>query len=95
MCASHSNPVSYTHLDVYKRQVQPVKTKKKLSRADKKQIEAAIARANRTDKKGKSAESCALFDNTDADNTVNASKLLADFGGYVRCVDNRVRVILL
>lgn len=31
--------------------VQPVKTKKKLSRADKKQIEAAIARANRTDKK--------------------------------------------
>jgi len=36
--------------------VQPVKTKKKLSRADKKQIEAAIARANRTDKKGKSAQ---------------------------------------
>ena len=33
-----------------------VKTKKKLSRADKKQIEAAIARANRTDKKGKSAQ---------------------------------------
>ena len=33
--------------------VHPVKTKKKLSRADKKQIEAAIARANRTDKKGK------------------------------------------
>lgn len=33
--------------------VQPVKTKKKLSRADKKQIEAAIARANRTDKKRK------------------------------------------
>mgnify|MGYP000166945010 CR=1 FL=1 len=31
--------------------VHPVKTKKKLSRADKKQIEAAIARANRTDKK--------------------------------------------
>lgn len=31
--------------------MQPVKTKKKLSRADKKQIEAAIARANRTDKK--------------------------------------------
>ena len=30
--------------------VQPVKTKKKLSRADKKLIEAAIARANRTDK---------------------------------------------
>ena len=29
---------------------------KKLSRADKKQIEAAIARANRTDKKGKSAQ---------------------------------------
>ena len=40
--------------DVRKNQektVQPVKTKKKLSRADKKQIEAAIARANRTDKK--------------------------------------------
>ena len=36
--------------------MQPVKTKKKLSRADKKQIEAAIARANRTDKKGKSAQ---------------------------------------
>ena len=36
--------------------VQPVKTKKKLSRADRKQIEAAIARANRTDKKGKSAQ---------------------------------------
>ena len=36
--------------------VQPVKIKKKLSRADKKQIEAAIARANRTDKKGKSAQ---------------------------------------
>ena len=36
--------------------VQPVKTKKKLSRADKKQIEAAIARANGTDKKGKSAQ---------------------------------------
>ena len=31
--------------------VQPVKTKKKLSRADKKQIEAAIARANRTIKR--------------------------------------------
>ena len=36
--------------------MQPVKPKKKLSRADKKQIEAAIARANRTDKKGKSAQ---------------------------------------
>ena len=36
--------------------MQPVKTKKRLSRADKKQIEAAIARANRTDKKGKSAQ---------------------------------------
>ena len=36
--------------------MHPVKTKKKLSRADKKQIEAAIARANRTDKKGKSAQ---------------------------------------
>ena len=36
--------------------MQPVRTKKKLSRADRKQIEAAIARANRTDKKGKSAQ---------------------------------------
>ena len=35
--------------------VQPVNTTKKLSRADKKQIEAAIAHANRTDKKGKAA----------------------------------------
>ena len=36
--------------------MQPVRTKKKLSRADKKQIEAAIARANRTDQKEKSAQ---------------------------------------
>ena len=36
--------------------MQPVKSKKKLSRADRKQIEAAIARANRTDKKEKSAQ---------------------------------------
>ena len=36
--------------------VQPVRTKKKLSRADRKQIEAAIARANRTDRKEKSAQ---------------------------------------
>ena len=36
--------------------MQPVKTKKKLSRADRKQIEAAIARANRTDKKEQSAQ---------------------------------------
>ncbi len=36
--------------------VQPVRTKKKLSHADRKQIEAAIARANRTDKKEKSAQ---------------------------------------
>ena len=36
--------------------MQPVTTKKKLSRADRKQIEAAIARANRTDKKEKSAQ---------------------------------------
>ena len=37
---------------------QPVNQKKmkKLSRADRKQIEAAIARANRTDKKKKSAQ---------------------------------------
>ena len=35
--------------------VQPVKTKK-LTRAERKQIEAAIARANRTDKKEKSAQ---------------------------------------
>ena len=36
--------------------MQPVRPKKKLSRADRKQIEAAIARANRTDKKEKSAQ---------------------------------------
>ena len=36
--------------------MQPVRTKKKLSRADRKRIEAAIARANRTDKKEKSAQ---------------------------------------
>ena len=36
--------------------MQSVRTKKKLSRADRKQIEAAIARANRTDKKEKSAQ---------------------------------------
>ena len=36
--------------------MQPIRTKKKLSRADRKQIEAAIARANRTDKKEKSAQ---------------------------------------
>ena len=36
--------------------VQPIRAKKKLSRADRKQIEAAIARANRTDKKKKSAQ---------------------------------------
>ena len=34
----------------------PVKRKHRLSSADKKQIEAAIARANRTDKKEKSAQ---------------------------------------
>ena len=34
----------------------PVKGKHKLSRAGRKQIEAAIARANRTDKKEKSAQ---------------------------------------
>ena len=34
----------------------PVSKKKRLSRADRKQIEAAIARANRTDKKEKSAQ---------------------------------------
>ena len=37
------------------KQTPPV-PKKKLSRADRKQIEAAIARANRTDKKEKSAQ---------------------------------------
>ena len=34
----------------------PVSMKKRLSRADRKQIEAAIARANRTDRKEKSAQ---------------------------------------
>ena len=33
----------------------PVSKKKRLSRADRRQIEAAIARANRTDRKEKSA----------------------------------------
>ena len=42
--------------------MHPVKTKKKLSRADKKQIEAAIARANRTDKKGKSAQDSITYE---------------------------------
>ena len=36
--------------------MHPIRAKKKLSRADRKQIEAAIARANRTDKKEKSAQ---------------------------------------
>ena len=36
--------------------VQPVKTKKELSSGDRKEIEAAITRANRTDKKGKTAQ---------------------------------------
>ena len=35
---------------------QPVKVMKKLSHADKKQIEAAIVRANRTNRKEKSAQ---------------------------------------
>ena len=47
--------------------VQPVKTKKKLSRADKKQIEAAIARANRTDKKEKSAQDSIPYERMWAD----------------------------
>ena len=34
----------------------PVSKKKRLSRADRRQIEAAIARANRTDRKEKSAQ---------------------------------------
>ena len=42
--------------------MQPVKTKKKLSRADRKQIEAAIARANHTDKKEKSAQDSILYE---------------------------------
>ena len=36
--------------------ITPAKPKKKLSRSDRKQIEAAIARANRTDRKEKSAQ---------------------------------------
>ena len=43
-----------------KRQAEPAepqtRPRRKLSRAERKQIEAAIARANRTDKKGKSAQ---------------------------------------
>ncbi len=38
------------------KQTPPVKARRKLSRAEKKQIEAAIARANRTDRKEKSAQ---------------------------------------
>ena len=38
------------------RDIAPAKPKKKLSRSDRKQIEAAIARANRTDRKEKSAQ---------------------------------------
>ena len=38
------------------RDITPAKPKKKLSRSDRKQIEAAIARANRTDRKEKSAQ---------------------------------------
>ena len=38
------------------KQTSPVKARRKLSRAEKKQIEAAIARANRTDRKEKSAQ---------------------------------------
>ena len=41
--------------------VQPVKTKKKLSRADRKQIEAAIAKAKNTDKRHKSAQDSIPF----------------------------------
>ena len=43
-------------------QTPPVKVKKKLSRADRKQIEAAIARANRTDKKDKSAQDSITYE---------------------------------
>ena len=38
------------------KQAPPEKARRKLSRAEKKQIEAAIARANRTDRKEKSAQ---------------------------------------
>lgn len=41
--------------------MQPVKTKKKLSRADRKQIEAAIAKAKNTDKRHKSAQDSIPF----------------------------------
>lgn len=41
---------------------QSVNRKQKLSRAEKKQIEAAIARANRTDKKEKSAQDSILYE---------------------------------
>ena len=45
----------------------PVKRKHKLSRADRKQIEAAIARANRTDKKEKSAQDSIPYERMWAD----------------------------
>ena len=43
---------------------------KKLSRADRKQIEAAIARANRTDKKKKSAQDSIPYERMWPDGTV-------------------------
>ena len=53
--------------------MQPVKTKKKLSRADRKQIEAAIARANRTDKKEKSAQDSIPYERMGPDGNCRVS----------------------
>ena len=53
--------------------VQPIRTKKKLSAADKKQIEAAIARANRTDKKEKSAQDSIPYERMWADGICRVS----------------------
>ena len=59
-----------------KKTVQLVKTKKKLSRADKKQIEAAIARANRTDKKGKSAQDSIPYERMWTDGICTTASML-------------------
>ena len=62
--------------------VQPVKTKKKLSRADKKQIEAAIARANRTDKKGKSAQDSIPYERMWPDGICRKKRMKFWSGGF-------------
>ncbi len=53
--------------------VQPMQTRKKLSAADKKKIEAAIAHANRTDKKEKSAQDSIAYERMWADGICRVS----------------------